>query len=92
MWGGSGRVGPLGVGVEGVNDALVEEGGFKVLEVGGTESVWGQMAACQSAVLLGQRMAGAFVEDDAVVEPWECRYLEGFDRDEVGFEGVVKLG
>ena len=26
-----------GVGVEGVDDALVEEGGFEVLEVGGTE-------------------------------------------------------
>ena len=30
----------LGVGVEGVDDARVEEGGFEVLEVGGTESVW----------------------------------------------------
>ena len=40
-----------GVGVEGVDDARVEEGGFEVFEVVGTESVWGQMAACQSAVL-----------------------------------------
>ena len=38
----------LGVGVEGVDDALVEEGGFEVLEVG----VGFRVAACQSAVLL----------------------------------------
>ena len=40
----------------------------------------------------GERMVGAFIEDDAVVEPWGGRYLEGFDRDEVVFEDVVKLG
>ena len=77
----------LGVGVEGVDDALVEEGGFEVLEVG-----VGSECGLPVGGALGQRMAGAFVEDDAVVEPWEGRYLEGFDRDEVGFEGVVKLG
>ena len=130
----------LGVGVEGVDDAPVDEGGFEVVEVGGTEvadelmldfealdvslvehadgggdddvvegdllpvighggsSPCGGVGSercfpgCCGEGWMGcadERMADALVEDDAVVEFGEGRYLEGVD--EVGGH-VVKCG